>query len=75
MAQPDNTTREAIEELWATVFGEVPAMRCDPHVLADVLIRNLPPVPPYGDPPTQRDREPLPRIHTPSVGLHSDGRE
>jgi len=69
MTQSDNTTREAIEELWATVFGEAPAIRCDPHMLADVLIRNLPPVPPYGDPPGLRDREPLPRIQRPAVTI------
>jgi hypothetical protein len=67
MAQPDNTTRDAIEELWATVFGEAPSIRCDSRMLAEVLVRSLPPVPPYGDPPSLRDREPLPRTRPPSV--------
>jgi len=67
MANSDDTSRKAIEELWAAVFGETPTVRCDAHLLADVLIRNLPPVPPYGDPPSQRDREPLPRTHTPHM--------
>ncbi len=67
MANSDDTSREAIEELWAAVFGEAPSVRCDAHLLADVLIRNLPPVPPYGDPPSLRDREPLPRTHTPDM--------
>ncbi len=67
MANSDDTSREAIEELWAAVFGEAPSVRRDAHLLADVLIRNLPPVPPYGDPPSLRDREPLPRTHTPDM--------
>ena len=67
MANSDDTSREAIEELLAAVFGEAPSVRCDAHLLADVLIRNLPPVPPYGDPPSLRDREPLPRTHTPDM--------
>jgi len=67
MANSDDTSREAIENLWAAVFGEPPAVRADAHLLADVLIRNLPPVPPYGDPPSLRDREPLPRTHTPDM--------
>jgi len=67
MANSDDTGREAIEDLWAAVFGEAPAVRCDARMLADVLIRYLPPAPPYGDPPGQRDREPLPPTHTPDM--------
>jgi len=67
MSESNTSTREAIEELWAAVFGESPAIRCDPHMLAEVLIRSLPPVPPYGDPPGQRDRETLPPVHTPDI--------
>jgi len=67
MPNSSNSPREAIEELWAAVFGDVPQVRCDPHLLADALIRNLPSVPPYGDPPSQRDREPLPAARTPDV--------
>ena len=67
MANSDDTSREALEELWAAVFGEAPPVRCDAHMLADVLIRNLPPVPPYGDPPGLRDREPLATTHTPEM--------
>ncbi len=59
MSAPDNITLEMVESLWTAVFGEPPSIRCDPRMLADVLIRNLPHAPPYGDPPGQRDREPL----------------
>ena len=55
----DEEMRDAIEELWSEVFGEAPAVRCEPHLLASVLIRSLSPAPPYGDPPGRRDREPL----------------
>jgi len=67
MSESNKGAREAIEQLWATVFGEAPTMRCDPQVLTEALIRNLPPVPPYGDPPSLRDREPLPPIHHPDM--------
>ncbi len=68
MSEPNKTTREAIEQLWATVFGEAPTIRCDPQVLTEALIRNLPPVPPYGDPPRFRDREPLTHRRSPDIG-------
>jgi hypothetical protein len=67
MSNSNNKEREAIEDLWAAVFGDAPQVRCDPHLLADMLIRNLPPVPPYGDPPGQRDHEPLPSIRLPEL--------
>ncbi len=59
--------REAIEALWVEVFGEPPAVRCEPGLLADVLVRSLSPPPPYGDPPRRRDREPLARHHPADV--------
>ena len=65
MSESNNNRRDAIEELWTAVFGAAPQVRCDPRLLADALIRNLPPVPPYGDPPSQRDREPLPAVRPP----------
>ncbi len=67
MTKSDPKRLDAIEDLWTAVFGEAPTIRCDPQLLADVLIRNLPPVPPYGDPPSRRDREPLPRTRTPDI--------
>jgi hypothetical protein len=67
MSNSTNQERDAIEELWAAVFGDAPSVRCDAHLLADALIRNLPPVPPYGDPPGLRDREPLAPVHPPHV--------
>ena len=60
MTGRDNQMRDEIEWLWAEVFGQPPSIRCEPHLLADVLIRSLSSPPPYGDPPRQRDREPLP---------------
>jgi len=52
--------RDEVETLWAEVFGEPPAIRCDPRLLTEVLVRSLSSPPPYGDPPLRRDREPLP---------------
>jgi hypothetical protein len=65
MSESNDNRRDAIEELWAAVFGDAPQFRCDPRLLADALVRNLPPVPPYGDPPSQRDHEPLPAVRPP----------
>jgi hypothetical protein len=65
MSESNDNRRDAIEELWAAVFGDAPQVRCDPRLLADALVRNLPPVPPYGDPPGRRDREPLPAVRPP----------
>ena len=67
MSESPYSIRDAIEELWAAVFGDAPMVRCDPRLLADTLVRNLPPVPPYGDPPSRRDREPLARAHAPEI--------
>lgn len=61
MARPDDELLLEIEALWAEVFGEPPPIRCEPHFLAEVLVRSLPSPPPYGDPPHLRDREPLRR--------------
>ena len=60
MSGSNEQQRKEIEALWAQVFGEPPAARADASMLADVLIRHLPPAPPYGDPLAWRDREPLP---------------
>lgn len=67
MSNSSDSQRDAIEELWAAVFGDAPQVRCDARLLADALIRNLPPVPPYGDPPGLRDREPLPAARPPDT--------
>jgi hypothetical protein len=63
MTGSDSQMREAIEDLWIEVFGEPPSIRCEPGLLAEVLIRSLSPPPPYGDPPARRDREPLAPHH------------
>jgi hypothetical protein len=67
MPRSNTSQRDEIEELWAAVFGDAPQVRCDPRLLADMLVHNLPPVPPYGDPPGQRDREALPKARPPRV--------
>jgi len=63
MARPNEHIRQEIEGLWAELFGQPPSIRCEPGLLADVLVRSLSPPPPYGDPPRLRDREPLPPHH------------
>lgn len=65
MSGSSESQRKEIEALWSEVFGEAPACRADPRMLADVLIRHLPPAPPYGDPLIWRDREPLPVSEAP----------
>ena len=60
MADREEQMRGEIEKLWSEVFGQPPSIRCEPRLLADVLVRSLSPPPPYGDPPRLRDREPLP---------------
>jgi hypothetical protein len=59
MDDRDDRVRDEIERLWAEVFGQPPSIRCQPGLLAEVLVRSLTPPPPYGDPPSRRDREPL----------------
>lgn len=36
-----------LNQLWRAVFGQPPAIRARPDVLADVLIKCLPPAPAY----------------------------
>ncbi|MBV9509251.1 MAG: hypothetical protein JO303_03080 [Caulobacteraceae bacterium] len=73
MPHPDDAMREEIEALWSEVFGEAPPIRCDPKLLTAILVRSLSPPPPYGDPPAQRDREPL-RPHRPGDVTNSPQR-
>jgi len=73
MSGRDDHIRDQIECLWAEVFGEPPSIRCEPRLLADVLVRSLSPPPPYGDPPRLRDREPLPAHHPLPVTKYGDG--
>jgi len=47
-----------IEALWAALFGEPPAIAADPQLLMDVLMRCLPPAPPYGAAPDGLPVEP-----------------
>lgn len=46
--------RADILGLWREVFGGPPAIEADPRLLADLLVRHLPPAPPYGDPDRAR---------------------
>ena len=69
----DNQVREEIEHLWAEVFGEPPSIRSEPRLLAEVLVRSLSCPPPYGDPPSLRDREPLPPHRPGHVTKAQDG--
>ena len=41
--------RANILSLWRTVFGGPPAIDAEPRLLADMLVRHLPPAPPYGE--------------------------
>jgi hypothetical protein len=59
MSSREDQVRDQIESLWAEVFGHPPSIRCNPSLLAEVLVRSLSPPPPYGDPAWRRDREPL----------------
>ena len=73
MVGRDDNMREAIETLWMEVFGEPPAIRCEPRLLTEVLVRSLSSPPPYGDPPFRRDHEPL-APHHPQLVTKSPGK-
>lgn len=36
-----------LNQLWCAVFGQPPAIKAGPEVLADVLVKCLPPAPAY----------------------------
>lgn len=44
---PDAAYQE-LADLWAAVFGEQPSVVAEPGLTAQILIRCLPPAPPYG---------------------------
>jgi hypothetical protein len=39
-----------LHALWAEVFGEPPSVAADADLLYEILMRHLPPAPPYGEP-------------------------
>ena len=39
-----------LHALWAEVFGEPPSVNADAKLLGELLVRHLPPAPPYGEP-------------------------
>ncbi len=39
--------RRQLQRLWKAAFGEPPCIEADPAMLAEVLVRCLPPVGPY----------------------------
>ncbi|MBI1683965.1 hypothetical protein [Caulobacter hibisci] len=41
-------TCEELADLWCVLFGEPPAITADPSLVAQVLVRCLPPAEPYG---------------------------
>jgi hypothetical protein len=42
-----DTFERQIEELWAAVFGGPPPIRAAPHLMLEVLVKNLTSPPPY----------------------------
>ena len=39
-----------LHALWTEVFGEPPSVTADAKLLSEMLVRHLPPAPPYGEP-------------------------
>jgi hypothetical protein len=39
-----------LEALWRAVFGGPPSVDASPEVMSAILVRCLPPAPPYGQP-------------------------
>jgi hypothetical protein len=40
---------DELHALWAEVFGEPPSIAADADLLYELLLRYLPPAPPYGE--------------------------
>jgi len=40
--------RRGVLALWRAVFGEPPSLDAEPELLVKLLVRHLPPAPPYG---------------------------
>jgi len=55
---PTPEAEDELAALWSEVFGQPPPLVGAPRLLASVLIRSLPPAPPYefGDRPVGDDR-------------------
>jgi hypothetical protein len=54
-----STECKRLGELWRAVFGEPPPLAADPATLTQVLVRYLPPAPPY------EPAAPAPRLKPP----------
>ncbi|HXQ09396.1 MAG TPA: hypothetical protein VN805_00180 [Caulobacteraceae bacterium] len=44
-----SSAKQELEALWREVFGEPPSINADPAMLSEILVRHLPPAPPYID--------------------------
>jgi hypothetical protein len=42
-----SSAKQELEALWRAVFGEPPSIEADPSMLSEILVRHLPPAPPY----------------------------
>jgi len=43
------SAKQELEALWREVFGEPPSIEADASMLSEILVRHLPPAPPYID--------------------------
>jgi hypothetical protein len=44
-----SSAKQELEALWREVFGEPPPINAEPSMLSEILVRHLPPAPPYID--------------------------
>jgi len=44
-----SSAKQELEALWRAVFGEPPSIEADASMLSEILVRHLPPAPPYID--------------------------
>jgi hypothetical protein len=52
-----------LQALWIEVFGEPPSVNADAKLLSELLVRYLPPAPPYGQPERVEDgKGPAPEV-------------
>jgi hypothetical protein len=54
-----------IEALWTAVFGEPPPVTATAEVMLDILVRHLPPAPPYRQLFSTADLRPS--VHSPVI--------
>ena len=55
--------RRGVHLLWRAIFGEPPSLDAEPELLFELLVRHMPPAPPYGaaaPPPRDDDTDPSP---------------